>query len=211
MPPNRIVRTASGVDAEQFYPGPSSVENALPSRPRVVFTGRLHPQKNLEILLDAWPGVAQKTPATLILVGDGSERSSLVERAKTLGVADRIHFTGAVSNVADYLRAGDIFALPSIAEGMSNSLLEAMATALPCLASEIGGNTDLINDGISGRLIRPGDRSGWSAALIQTLENPDVAARFGLAARKRVEEEFAFSPSWCVDRYIALYRRLLDC
>ena len=142
VPPGRMVRMASGVDTSRFYPGESAVEAMLPPRPRVVFTGRLHPQKNLDPLLDAWPAVARSTPAQLVLVGDGPERPRLEAKAAALGVAGRVHFAGAVPDPAEYLRAADAFALPSVAEGMSNSLLEAMATALPSLASAIGGNTD---------------------------------------------------------------------
>ena len=143
----RIVRMASGVDAEQFRPGTSSVEATLLPRPRVMFTGRLHPQKNLPLLLEAWSEVASRHPASLILVGPGNDRQPLTELAGSLGIADRVQFVGAVDDPADYLRAADVFVLPSVAEGMSNSLLEAMATALPCVVSGIGGNTDLIADG----------------------------------------------------------------
>jgi L-malate glycosyltransferase len=135
VPAGRMVRLASGVDAAHFRPGPSALEPELLPRPRVASTGRLHPQKNLDLLLGAWPRVARGTGANLILVGHGPERERLAERAQTLGVADRVQFTGALADPADALRAADVFALPSIAEGLSNSLLEAMATALPCLAS----------------------------------------------------------------------------
>ena len=117
------------------------------------FTGRLHPQKNLPLLLEAWAAVAKQREGSLILVGPGNDRQRLVELAGSLGIADRVQFTGGVDNPADYLRAADVFVLPSVAEGMSNSLLEAMATALPCAVSAIGGNTDLIEDGTTGRLV----------------------------------------------------------
>jgi glycosyltransferase involved in cell wall biosynthesis len=208
VPEGRIVRTASGVDAERFRPGPSAVEARMPPRPRVVFTGRLHPQKKLDTLLDAWPAVAARTGAHLILVGHGPDRDALSERARTLGVAEWVHFAGAIANPAEYLRAADAFALPSVAEGMSNSLLEAMATALPCLASAIGGNTDLLRDGETGLLVPPDDPAAWSDALIRVLADPALARRLGDAARRRIEDEFAITR--VVDRYLALYRRLLD-
>ena len=133
--------------------------NLLP-RPRVIFTGRLHPQKNLPLLLEAWTEVARRSPANLILVGPGNDRQRLTELAGSLGIADRVQFIGAVDNPAEYLRAADIFVLPSVAEGMSNSLLEAMATALPCVVSGIGGNTDLITDRQTGRLVMAADGPG---------------------------------------------------
>ncbi len=207
VPAERIVRMASGVDAEHFHPGTSNVDATLPPRPRVVFTGRLHPQKNLDLLLDVWPVVARRTGAHLVLVGGGPDRDRLAERARDLQVAEHVHPTGPVADPADYLRAADVFALPSVAEGMSNSLLEAMSTALPCLASAIGGNTDLLDDGRCGLLVAPDDRDAWTAALIRVLEDKEFARALGETARQRIESEFALPV--VVDRYVALYHRLL--
>jgi glycosyltransferase involved in cell wall biosynthesis len=207
VPEERIVRMASGVDAEHFRPGPSAVELALPPRPRVVFTGRLHPQKNLDLLLEAWVEVAARTSASLILVGWGADRERLEGRSRELGIADRVHFTGQVSDPAEHLRAADLFVLPSIAEGMSNSLLEAMATGLPCLVSAIGGNTDLIDDRKGGLLLSPNDKGAWSSALIELIGNPALARSFGEAARRRIDAEFALPV--VVDRYVGLYRDML--
>ena len=208
IPEGRIVRMASGVDAGHFRPGPTALDDVLLPRPRVVFTGRLHPQKNLDVLLDAWPRVARATRAHLILVGHGPERERLAERARTLGIADRVQFAGPLADPAEVLRAADVFVLPSVAEGMSNSLLEAMATALPCLASGIGGNTDLLADGPCGVLVPTNDPEVWSAALIGLLTDPERAGRLGASARSRIEAEFALPI--VVDRYLALYRRMLD-
>lgn len=207
VPDTRMVRMASGVDTARFHPGPSALETQLPPRPRILFTGRLHPQKNLDVLLDAWPEVARRTDAHLLLVGDGVERERLRGRAAALGVAGSVHFLGAVADPSEQLRAADAFVLPSIAEGMSNSLLEAMATALPCLTSSIGGNTDLIVDGQSGRLISPDDPAAWSAALIAILNDPSQSRRLGDAAQVRITEEYALPV--VVGRYEELYRRLI--
>lgn len=205
--PGRMVRMASGVDTEHFRPGLDVDESDLPPRPRVIFTGRIHPQKNLGVLIQAWPAVARRTGASLLLVGQGPERDRLAETARTLGVADRVLFLGGVEDPAELLRASDAFVLPSVAEGMSNSLLEAMATSLPCLASAIGGNTDLIQDGHDGLLVPPGDPSAWSSALLRVLENPSFALSLGAAARWRIEAELSLTV--VVDRYLALYRRML--
>jgi glycosyltransferase involved in cell wall biosynthesis len=205
--PNRIVRTASGVDAEQFHPGPSAVDHRLLPRPRVLFTGRLHPQKNLPLLLEAWSALAPNRPGSLILVGPGDDRARLTDLCTSLGIADRVQFTGGVDNPADYLRAADVFVLPSLAEGMSNSLLEAMATALPCAVSGIGGNTDLIEQGVTGRLVTDATPQAWTQTLLDLLDNPVEAQRLGTAARRRIDEEFALSV--VVDRYIQLYQKML--
>jgi glycosyltransferase involved in cell wall biosynthesis len=205
--PDRLIRLASGVDAEHFHPGPSIVANQLLPRPRVVFTGRLHPQKNLPLLLEAWSAVASQRKGSLILVGPGNDRERLVELAASLGVADRVQFTGGVDNPAEYLRAADMFVLPSLAEGMSNSLLEAMATSLPCAVSSIGGNTDLIDDGTTGRLVTTPTPEAWARTLLELLDSPQHAQQMGAAARRRIDEEFALPV--VVDRYVELYRKML--
>ncbi len=208
MPRGRLVRTASGVDADHFHPGPSQVEGDLLPRPRVVFTGRMHPQKNLPLLLEAWTRVARQTPANLILIGPGEDREALGGMAARLGIADRVQFVGAVADPADHLRAADVFALPSVAEGMSNSLLEAMATALPCVVSGIGGNTDLVADRQTGRLVAESTPQAWASTLVELLENPAEARGLGAAARRRIEEHFSLRV--VVDHYLELYRRLID-
>ena len=209
VPPGRVYRIGSGVDARHFAPGPTSPETeaSLPPRPRVVFTGRLHPQKNLDVLIDAWPDVARATGASLVLVGQGPERDRLEARARAAGVADKVRFTGPVDDPADLLRAADVFALPSVAEGMSNSLLEAMATALPCVASDIGGNQDLLGIGDAGVLVRGGSPGLWAEALVGLWNDPARRRALGASARRRIEEEFALDR--VVGRYVTLYRTLL--
>jgi glycosyltransferase involved in cell wall biosynthesis len=162
----------------------------------------------LPLLLEAWTDVARCTDANLVLLGPGPERQALMEMARQLGIAHRVHFAGAVSDPAEHLRAADIFVLPSVAEGMSNSLLEAMATGLPCVVSGIGGNADLITDGQTGRLIAEPSPQSWSSTLIELLENPAEASRLRVSARNRIEREFDLRV--VVDRYAELYRRLIE-
>ncbi len=207
VPPDRLSRTASGVDTEVFHPGPSAVEAELLPRPRVVFTGRLHPQKNLPLLLNAWVEVARRSPANLILVGPGSDRQALMDLTASLGLGDRVQFVGAVPSPAEHLRAGDLFVLPSVAEGMSNSLLEAMASGLPCVVSGVGGNTDLVTPGSNGALVLEPTPEAWSAALLSLLRDPAEARRLGRNALARVEDEFSLRA--VVDRYVGLYRDLI--
>lgn len=206
--PDRMHRMASGVDSSRFFPGPSEVGASLPAHPRVLFTGRLHPQKNLDVLIDSWAAVHQVRPdAHLILLGEGPDRKRLVARVDALGLTQSIHFLGAIEEPETYLRAADVFVLPSIAEGMSNSLLEAMATGLPCIASEIGGNTDLLDDGATGLLVPPSDPRAWADAILRVLNTPSLAKSLGKAALCRINREFALPI--VVDRYIDLYRSLL--
>lgn len=207
VPPERMVRIASGVDADAYAPGPSRVAATLPPSPRVVFTGRLHPQKNLDVLIDAWPAVLARSPATLVLVGQGPERDRLAAKARTLGVEPHIHFAGPAGDVSDMLRAADVFVLPSVAEGMSNSLLEAMATGLPCVASDIGGNQDLLGPGGAGVLVAGQDPSRWAEAISGLLLDPARRSALGTAARRRVDEEYAVGR--VIDRFEEVYRQTL--
>ncbi len=207
VPGSRIVRMASGVDANRFQPGPSVLEDALLPRPRVMFTGRMHPQKGIPVLLEAWRAVAARSSANLILVGPGHDRRALESLANSFGISGRVQFVGAVENPEDYLRGADVFVLPSVAEGMSNSLLEAMASGLPAVVSGIGGNTDLVRDGENGRLVMTGTAEEWSSTLLDLLRNPDQARKQGLAGRARIEADYALDV--VVDRYVALYRRMI--
>lgn len=207
--PGRITRISSGVDGRHFRPRDAggAIDPAFPPGPTVVFTGRLHPQKNLDLLLDAWPAVARATGASLVLVGQGPERGRLEEKAQALGVADRVVFTGPRADVALALRSADVFALPSVAEGMSNSLLEAMATGLPCLASDIGGNQDLLGPHDAGVLVSEANAECWAGALIGVLGDADRRRTLGSAARRRVDDEFALGR--VVDRFVGLYESLV--
>ncbi len=205
VPGTRMFRTVSGVDADHFHPGPSQVDASLKPRPRVLFTGRLHPQKNLPLLLNAWPEVVRRTSANLIVVGPG-DASPLRDQALALGISDHVQFVGPVADPAEHLRAADYFVLPSVAEGMSNSLLEAMATGLTCVVSGIGGNTDLIADRQTGRLVHEPTPEAWAGVLIELIENPQVARQLGIEARKRIEAEFALPK--VVDRYLEIYRKI---
>jgi glycosyltransferase involved in cell wall biosynthesis len=207
VPPARLSRLCSGVDTDVFHPGASLVDAELLPRPRVVFTGRMHPQKNLPMLLGAWVEVARRSSANLILIGPGSDRQALADQAATLGVADRVQFVGAVPNPADYLRAADVFVLPSVAEGMSNSLLEAMASALPCVVSGVGGNTDLITHGRTGLLVSDSTPGAWTTTLLDLIHDPGEALRLGQGARDRIETEYSLRA--VVGRYVDLYRDLI--
>ncbi len=207
VPADRMHRLASGVDGTHFQP---AIGREAADSPRVLFTGRLHPQKNLDVLLDAWPRIASETKARLVLVGDGPERRRLEGKARATGIAEHVTFEGAVQDVAEALRSADIFVLPSVAEGMSNSLLEAMATGLPCVASDIGGNRDLLerNGGSSaGVLVAHSTPEGWADALIALIRDRERRAQLGAEGRRRVDDTYNLKR--VAARFLALYRELL--
>lgn len=204
----RLDRFASGIDVDEFTPGPSPLESQLPARPRVIFLGRLHPQKNLAMLLQAWQ-IIQKRVATanLLLVGDGPQRQELEQLVDALQLRQSVHFLGAQTNPLPYLQAADLFVLPSISEGMSNSLLEAMACELPCVVSTVGGNVDLVQHGRAGLVADATTPNDLAEQLLRMLSDPLLRQRCGAHARQIVCQQYSIRS--IVDRYEALYRRLL--
>jgi glycosyltransferase involved in cell wall biosynthesis len=174
-----------------------------------VFVGRLAAQKATDLLVDAWEAVLRKHPSSqLVFVGDGQQRAMLEARTMQAGLAGFVVFTGQVDNVDDYLRAADIFVLPSTTEGMSIALLEAMAVGLPVVASRVSGTVDVIKHGENGLLFEPGNRAGLTDCIISLIESPNRQTKLGSQARKTVEQHFNLDRT--ADRYVTLYRSLLS-
>jgi glycosyltransferase involved in cell wall biosynthesis len=170
--------------------------------------GRLDPVKNQFALLEAVAALRQSLPGLrLTVVGDGPLRSALETQADRLGVREGVTFTGARSDTPDLMRAFDIFVLPSLNEGISNTILEAMATGLPVVATRVGGNPELVADGVTGRLYDPGVPGALEAALMPYVTDPALRDAHGRAARERVVQNFSLDAM--VNRYVALYDELL--
>jgi len=177
--------------------------------PLVVTTGRLHANKGLDDLIEAWPAVLVQHPeARLWIVGEGPHRSALEARMSRLGLYGRVALAGAFDAVDDFLTAADLFVLPSLEEGMSLALLEAMAAGLPVVATDIPGNRQLVADGRQGVLVPPGSPPRLAAALRRLLDQPALASELGAAARQRVAQEFTLSAA--VERHLELFERLLS-
>ena len=209
VPNERLDRFASGIDVVEYAPGASPMESQLPTRPRAIFLGRLHPQKNLVVLLHAWQLVRSQCPAAqLLLVGDGPQRRELEQLVDELQLTQSVHFLGAQSNPLPYLQASDLFVLPSISEGMSNSLLEAMACGLPSVVSSAGGNVDLIQDGQAGLVADATTPTDLADQLIRMLSDSTLRQRSGAHARQLVCQQYSIQS--IVDRYEALYWRLVE-
>lgn len=181
----------------------------LPARaPLAVTTGRLHPGKGLDDLLEAWPAVTAHHPeARLWIIGDGPHRGALEARMGRLGLFGRVVLAGAFDAVDEFLAAADLFVLPSLEEGMSLALLEAMAAGLPLVACDIPGNRAVVEDGRDGLLVPPGSPPRLAAALRDLLDHPARASELGAAARRRVAAEFTLAAT--VDRHLELFQRLL--
>ncbi|MDJ1008308.1 MAG: glycosyltransferase family 4 protein [Paracoccaceae bacterium] len=174
----------------------------------VVFTGRLLRSKGVLELTEAFAALTPDFPkAHLVIVGSGAglmhnvedDLARAVERA---GLGASVTRTGFVTNVADYLRAADIFAFPTMEEAFGISLIEAMATGLASVAAEVGGIPDIVEDGVDGLLIPPADAVAIETALRRLLGEPALRARLGAAAAATVRARYT-TPS-VVARYAAL-------
>lgn len=174
------------------------------TRPLVLTPARLNAQKGHGVLLEA---IAEVPEALFVLAGDGPERGALEARAAELGVAERVRFLGRREDVPQLLAASDVFALPSLYEGSSLAVLEAMAAGTAVVSSAIGGTEELIEDGRSGLLVPPGDAPALAAALRRVLGDPQLRADLAARARERVEAGLTREQN--ADRVAAVYHELL--
>jgi glycosyltransferase involved in cell wall biosynthesis len=142
------------------------------------------------------------------VVGDGESKQELEEQARALGLGRRIVFAGFRGDVPDLLSEAFLSVLPSLSEGTSNTLLESMAAGIPVIATSVGGNPEVIQDGISGLLVPPRDPAALAAAATRLLENEDLALRLGRAGMQRVSELFSIEGS--VQATENLYHRLVE-
>lgn len=159
----------------------------------VVFVGRLAPEKGLLVLLDAFAEVRRSRPdAQLTLIGDGPEREQIAAKVAAMGLDDRVRFTGYLSqdDVAARLSQVDMLVLPSFAEGVPVVLMEAMASRLPVIATRIAGVAELVEDGVSGLLVPPGDPEALTHALATLMDDPGRARAMGEAGRAHVLNEY---------------------
>ena len=190
-PPRGEARARLGLDPDAFV---------------VVGLGRLVPIKGFDLLVRALPAVAEQVPsARVLLVGDGAERQRLEAVAASLDVTRQLRLAGETLDVAAYLAAADVVAVPSRNEGMGRVIVEAMALGLPVVATAVGGIPDVVTDGECGRLIAPEDVDALSAALIELGRDPALRRKLGEAAMQRAE---AFSTSVAREKLLAVYASL---
>ena len=157
----------------------------------LVSIGRLAPQKGLGTLLDALPDVLAVDPRIrVVLAGEGPLRNELEMQAKEAGLGHVVTFLGFRSDIGDLLNASDVVVAPTLFEGLSISVLEAMATARPIVTTTIGSNLELVEDGVSALLVPPDDHIRLGQAILRMTTEPLLAARLGRAARERFEAAF---------------------
>jgi sugar transferase (PEP-CTERM/EpsH1 system associated) len=167
--------------------------------------GRLVPVKNYGLLLRAVAHASM--PAHVVLVGDGPEMAQLQAQAQSLGIAQRVHLLGHCDHVHEMLSAFDVFVLPSLSEGMSNTLLEAMAARVPPVVSDVGGNREIVREGVDGLVFASGDQAVLTSHLRALCADAGRRARIGSAARERVLADFDVRAM--VQRYEQLYQRVI--
>jgi glycosyltransferase involved in cell wall biosynthesis len=173
----------------------------------VANVARFHPIKDQAMLLRAFRVVAQRRPdVDLLLVGDGLLRPDLERLTRELGLEGRVRFLGVRRDVPDLLQAVDVFALTSISEAASLTLLEAMASGLPVVVTAVGGNPEIVRHGREGLLVPRGDAEATAAALLRLLDEPAAATVMGQAGRDRVRERYQLQQT--IEAYWRLYERL---
>jgi len=193
--PDKIVTIHNGIDMDRFagVRGDSvRRELALGDGSVLIGTvGRLAPQKGFAYLLQAIPLVLREHPEThFAFAGDGPLEAELKGLATELGVSERCHFLGFRRDIPEVLAACDIFVLPSLWEGLSITLLEAMAAGKPIVATDIKGNREVITDEVNGLLVRPKDSVELARAIIELIEDRERARLLGERARRTVERHF---------------------
>ncbi|HTP87510.1 MAG TPA: glycosyltransferase family 4 protein [Bryobacteraceae bacterium] len=170
--------------------------------------GWLIPDKGQELLIRAMPAVLARCPGCrMILAGDGPERPFLECLAAELEVTAACRFAGMVDDVAAVYRSLDVFVFPSIAEPLGSSLLAAMAHGRPCVALSGGAVPEVIEDGVNGLLVNERDPATLATAILRLLDDRDLAARLGVAARGTIEQRFTVARM--ASETVELYRRLL--
>lgn len=200
----QIVRIPNGVEVDRIPQKPCYETDGWLN---ILYIGRLHTSKGLDVLLEALVRLPQALAWHLILVGSGPARATLARQIDTLGLKDRISFTGEVANVIPCLRQADIFVLPSRTEGISNALLEAMTVGLPCVASDNAGNRQVLIHGETGLLVPIGDAETLAYTLACLLTDTRLRERLGRAARHLVETRFDIA--YVAEAYLTLYQQLI--
>ena len=163
-----------------------------PEAPLIATVCRLNHVKAVNDLLDAAALVIKEHPAArFMIIGDGPERQALMEQAQRSSIADRVIFTGFRSDTAQILPQLTMSVLSSLTEGLSNTLLESMGAGVPVVATRVGGNTEIVAEGITGLLVPPRDPVSLKQAICRVLEDPVLAARMGNAGRQRILRQFS--------------------
>ena len=189
---SRLSVIRNGVDPGAFTPRPPDVRTRDRESLIVGFVGRLSTEKNPELFLRTAALVHAQSPSTrFVVIGDGPLRSEMHALAKALRLTGVVTFTGEVREMSERYRALDVVLCTSWHEGTPLAILEAMASGLPVVATDVGGNPELVLSGVTGTLVGPGDEVAMAESTLALLTDPVLRQRFGLAARERVVTTFS--------------------
>jgi len=212
--PEHLRTCYNGLDTKSFRPLPKQRPAALADASLVIgVVCALRPEKGLPTLMEAFATVVAGSPSPLhsglrlVVVGSGPMLETLQGMSIRLGLQNRCHFEPSTADVAAWLRAIDIFVLPSISEALSNALMEAMACGCAVVASAVGGNPELVSDGITGLLFPAGNAPELAGGLERLIVDENLRTRVGVAASESVRQRFSLEES--VRRMEEIYEELL--
>jgi glycosyltransferase involved in cell wall biosynthesis len=164
--------------------------------------------KGVRYLVEAAPSIVRAVPQVrFLLVGRGDQEAELRQLTDRLGVAEQVIFAGYADNVDEYYALMHVSVLTSLSEGFSITLLESMSHSLPVVVTDVGGNREVVADGVTGYLVPPRDTPAFVDRVVRLLKDDETRARFGRAARRRVEKDFSLED--VAQRYLQVYERLL--
>ncbi len=184
---SRVHVVHCGIDCQAYRPRPAPTNQI----PQLLSVGRLVKAKGQTILLEACK-LLQETPFHLTLIGSGPEKRELEKLAETYGLADQVTFAGAVGQDAihEYYDQSDLFVLASFAEGVPVVLMEAMAKGIPVIATRIAGIPELIEDGVQGRLVSPGNPEALAACIVSVVKNRSEQEQYSTSAPQKIADEY---------------------
>ncbi len=208
--PNKLIHIPNAVDIKRFQPLKEEKHDLRehlgvpPDSLVVIYTGRLSREKRPENLFKVWPKIQQDFPnSNLLILGTGPQEQELKAQ-----LSPGIKMLGDVGDVVPYLQASDLFVLPSSAEGLPVSLLEAMACGLPAVATAVGGTPEVLENNLSGYLIPSDDLPALQVAICTMLANPQLRLNMGAAGRKRVVTQYSLEMS--VSKLMGLYEQIAE-
>jgi len=210
FPKHKIRVVYNGIDDTEYVRSVSTNSKrqflGIPEKAQVIGTvARLDHIKNHKMMINALKIVHHTYPDTfLIIVGDGPERETLELLASELKLSSRVIFTGFREDTHLFYKTMDIFLLTSLSEGTAMTLLEAMATGLPCVATDVGGNPEIVMDGETGFIIPSNDEITLAEKICTLFRNEDLMKKMGKAGRRRFEENFT------VDKMVSSYQAIYD-
>ena len=215
IPPEHIHLIPNGVDGREFRPALPEERDAarralgLHCERLVLYVGRLSPEKNPLGLLEAWAAIDTKARegALLALVGDGPDWDQVHAKAQAPNLAGSVHLAGQSSDVATWYRAADMYVIPSITEGLSNSMIEALASGLPVISTRVSGSSILLESPTAGLVVDVGNVESLAGAMESLLRDESMRTRLGANARLTFEARFSLET--LSKKMILLYRGLL--